>query len=120
MVMQSYPMPTEIKKPDEPKSSSNRGINIALILTLVLSIMLLIGALFFVPHDNFSPTMSPEGSGLGVPMPNTAGIPPGTKGEVINKPTPERNDNKSYLLNQQVQGDTISPVGPGGFSKMQH
>ncbi len=120
MVMQSYPMPTEIKKPDESKSSSNRGINIALILTLVLSIVLLIGALLFVPHDNFSPAMSPEGSGTGVRTTDTTTIPDGTKGAVINKSTPESKDNKSYLLNQQVQGDTISPVGPGGFSKVQH
>lgn len=103
-----------IRVPDESKSSSNRGINIALVLTVVLSLACIIWAALAVPKSNFDgaqtrPEMIRQNSSL--PDPRT--LPPGTTGALMpNRGDEHADGNKSYLNGQEVQGDTITR-GPG-------
>lgn len=102
-----------IKVPDEPKSSSNGGINIALILTVVLAIACVIGALLAVPKWTFDgDSTRPENvrRNSGLPDPNT--LPPGTTGAYRPNQGPAETDDKSFVNGQAVQGDTITR-GPG-------
>jgi hypothetical protein len=118
MVSKSSPMPETEIRADESKSSSNKGINTALILTVVLAIVIVIGALLAIPHENWSSANRPENGGSSSPTPtNINTLAPGTLGAVINKTGSESTSDLSRSQNQKVQSDTISPVGPGGFAK---
>lgn len=98
-----------IQVPDEPKSSSNGGINIALGLTVLLSLACIIWAALAVPKWNFDgnqtrPEIIRENANLRDP--NT--LAPGTKGGlVLPYKGNEHDSNKSYVNGQAVTGDTI-------------
>jgi hypothetical protein len=103
-----------IKVADEPKSSSNGGINIALILTVFLSLACIIWAALAVPKSNFEGNMTrPEVVRQNSNLPDPSTLAPGTTGAVLPNQGNEHIDgNKSFLNGQQVQGDTITS-GPG-------
>ncbi len=103
-----------IKVADEPKASSNGGINIALILTVLLSLACVIWAALSVPKSNFEGDQTrPENVRENSNLPDPHTLAPGTTGAVIpNQGNEHDNGNKSFLNGQQVQGDTITR-GPG-------
>ena len=103
-----------ITVPDEPKSSSNGGINISLVLTVVLSLACVIWAALAVPHWNFDGDKTrPENIRQNANLPDPSTLAPGTTGAIMpNQGNEHDNGSKSYLNGQQVQGDTITS-GPG-------
>ncbi|HEY9676719.1 MAG TPA: hypothetical protein V6C76_01860 [Drouetiella sp.] len=107
-----------ITRPDEPVSSSNRGINIALVLTVVLSLACTIWAALAVPRWNFDGDMTrPENVRQNSNLPDPDSLAPGATGAVMpNKGNEHDNQgsNKSFLNGQEVQGDTITR-GPGSL-----
>ena len=128
-IMASSNIPTvpeaHITRPDEPKSSSNGGLNIALVVTVVLSIACVIWAALAVPHWNFNgDSTRPENIRQNANPTNPNSLSPGTTGAVMpNKGNEHDMGNKSYLNGQQIQGDTItsgpgaSPGNPEGSNK---
>ena len=112
MVINSPLMPkteTVKAKPDDTRQSGNDGINMALGLTLILSIVIIMWALLVIPYNSFGTSFAPTVS--------TKAIAPGTLGAVINKTGSESSSDLSHSQSEKVQSDTISPVGPGGFAK---
>lgn len=103
-----------ITRPDEPKSHSDGGIRMSLVLTVVLALACIIGAVLAVPKWNFNGDATrPENIRQNSNLPDPATLPPGTKGAVMPNQGNEHDDgNKSFLNGQQVQGDTITR-GPG-------
>lgn len=104
-----------LKRADEPKSSSNAGMNTSLILTLVLSVVLIICALFAVPHWNWSgDSTRPENMKANSNAVNPDALPPGAKGATMPNKGIEGDGDLSNLHGQAVQGDTITngPKGP--------
>lgn len=104
-----------IKVPDEPKSSSNGGLNIALVLTALLSIACIAWAALSVPHWNFDGDKTrPENIRENANLPNYKDMAPGTTaGPVLPyKGNEHDSGSKSYVNGQAVTGDTITS-GPG-------
>jgi hypothetical protein len=103
-----------ITRPDEPKSSSNSGLNISLVLTVVLSLACIIWAALSIPHWNFNGDATrPENmrENAGATDPST--LAPGTNGAVMpNKGKEHDLGETNYNNGQALQGDAIT-VGPG-------
>jgi hypothetical protein len=99
-----------ITRPDESKASSNGGINIALVLTVVLSLACIIWAAISVPKWNFDGDQTrPENIRQNSSIADPNKMAPGATGATMpNKGNEHDNGNKSYLNGQQVQGDTIT------------
>ncbi|MBI2811103.1 MAG: hypothetical protein HYX67_09780 [Candidatus Melainabacteria bacterium] len=101
--------------PDESISSSNGGINIALVLTVLLSLACIVWAAIAVPRWNFDGDKTrPENirQNANLRDPNTM-APGTTAGPVLPyKGNYHDSGSKSYVNGQAVTGDTITS-GPG-------
>ena len=105
----------QITRPDEPKSSSNSGLNISLVLTVVLSLACIIWAALTVPHWNFNGDATrPENMrSKNATAPDPSTLAPGTKGAVMpNKGTEHDAGETNSFNGQALQGDAITQ-GPG-------
>ncbi len=104
-----------VKRPDEPKSSSDSGINISLVLTVVLSLACIIWAALMVPHwvfnaDSTRPENMRSNNSSG---PDSSTLAPGTKGPLMPNKGTEHDAGESNSFNgQALQGDAITK-GPG-------
>lgn len=92
---------------EEPIRSSNAGMNVALVLTLILSAILVLWAIAFNPPQNNNMTHTPADT---VNMPRGNLATPGRSFDAGREV--QSNNDKSYESGQQVQGDTITS-GPG-------
>jgi hypothetical protein len=103
-----------ITVPDESTSSSNGGINIALVLTVVLSLACIVWAALAVPHWYYEGDKTrPENIRQNANLPDPSKLAPGTIGPVMpNKGSEHDSGNMSYSDGQAVQGDAITS-GPG-------
>ena len=104
-----------ITVPDESKASSNGGINIALVLTVLLSLACIVWAALAVPRWNFDGDKTrPENIRQNANLPDSNKLAPGTTaGPVLPyKGNYHDSGNKSYVNGQAVSGDTITS-GPG-------
>ena len=93
---------------DEPIASSNAGMNVALVLTLILSAVLVLWAIAFTPHENDNIGHTPQDQAI-----RSHSVSPTYGQSTESGRTVQSNNDKSYDGGQQVQGDTITS-GPGG------
>jgi hypothetical protein len=103
-----------ITRPDESKSSSNNGINISLVLTVVLSLACIIWAALSIPHWNFNGDATrPENMRANSGVTDPSLLAPGAKGAVMpNKGSEHDAGETNYSNGQALQGDAITR-GPG-------